>query len=74
MGKQKSKRGKPGTGCVSRIGDQLWEGRYSPKVNGKRITRNIYAHSEEECEEKLARLITEMKEETALLRAQAKTG
>ena len=70
----KGKYRKPGTGCISRIRDQLWEGRYSPKVNGKRMTRNVYAHSEEECEEKLARLITEMKEETALLRAQAKTG
>ena len=73
MGKQKSKRGKPGTGCVSRIGDQLWEGRYSPKVNGKRITRNIYAHSEEECEEKLAELIKEMKEEIAALGSQPTT-
>ena len=36
---------------------------YSPIVNGKRITRNIYAGSIEECEEKLARMISEMKEE-----------
>ncbi len=70
----KGKYRKPGTGCVSRIGDQLWEGRYSPKVNGKRMTRNIYAHSEEECEEKLAELIKEVKEEIATLRVQAKTG
>ena len=69
----KGKYRKPGTGCVSRIGDQLWEGRYSPKVNGKRITRNIYAHSEEECEEKLAELIKEMKEEIAALGSQPNT-
>lgn len=70
----KGKYRKPGTGCVSQISDQLWEGRYSPKVNGKRMARNVYAHSEEECEEKLAKLIEEMKEEIAALRAQAKAG
>ena len=70
----KGKYRKPGTGCVSQISDQLWEGRYSPKVNGKRMARNVYAHSEEECEEKLAELIEEMKEELAALRTQAKTG
>ena len=70
----KGKYRKPGTGCVSQISDQLWEGRYSPKVNGKRMARNVYAHSEEECEAKLAKLIEEMKEELAALRTQAKTG
>ena len=70
----KGKYRKPGTGCVSQIGDHLWEGRYSPKVNGKRMTRNVYAHSEEECEAKLAKLIEEMKEELAALRTQVKTG
>ena len=65
----KGKYRKPGTGCVSQINDHLWEGRYSPKVNGKRIARNIYAPTEAECEEKLAALIAEMKQELALLRA-----
>ncbi len=32
-------------------------------VNGKRIARNIYADSEEECEKKLEELIKEMKAE-----------
>ena len=41
----------------------MWEGRYSPIVNGKRIIRNVYASSIEECEQKLARMIAEMKEE-----------
>ena len=40
----------------------MWEGRYTPTVNGKRIARNIYADSEEECEVKLEALIKEMKE------------
>ena len=56
------------------INDHLWERRYSPKVNGKRIARNIYAATEEECEEKLAELIAAMKKELAPLRAGRKAG
>ena len=70
----KGKYRKPGTGCVTQINDHLWEGRYSPKVNGKRIARNIYAATEEECEEKLAELIAAMKKELAPLRAGRKAG
>ena len=70
----KGKYRKPGTGCVTQINDHLWEGRYSPKVNGKRMARNIYAPTEAECEEKLAQLIEQMKEEIADLRVQAKAG
>ena len=33
----KGKYRKPGTGYISRISDRLWEGRYSPKVNGRRM-------------------------------------
>ena len=40
----KGKYRKPGTGCVTMINDHLYEGRFSPRVNGKRISRNIYAH------------------------------
>ena len=65
----KGKYRKPGTGCVTQINDHLWEGRYSPKVNGKRMARNIYAPTEAECEEKLAELIAEMSQELLLLRA-----
>ena len=65
----KGKYRKPGTGCMSQINDHLWEGRYSPKVNGKRMARNIYAPTEAECEEKLAVLIAEMSQELLLLRA-----
>ena len=41
----------------------LWEGRYSPIVNGQRMARNVYAKTEAECEKKLAELIREMKAE-----------
>ena len=53
-----------GTGCVSEINDHLFEGRYSPKwPDGKKHARNVYAHTREECEEKLKVLIVEIKEE-----------
>lgn len=62
----KTPRRRPGTGCVSQINDHLWEGRYSPKwPDGKKHSRNIYAHTREECEEKLKVLILEMKAEIA---------
>lgn len=70
----KGKYRKPGTGCVTQISDHLWDGRYSPKVNGKRMARNIYAPTEAECEEKLAQLIVQMKEEIAGLRMQKRAG
>ena len=54
---------KRGTGSVHQVSKNVWEGRYTPTVNGKRITRNIYAGSIEECEEKLAQMISGMKEE-----------
>ena len=54
---------KRGTGSVHQVSKNVWEGRYTPTVNGKRIARNIYADSEEECEIKLEALIKEMKAE-----------
>ena len=65
---------KPGTGCISQINDHLWEGRYSPKVNGKRMVRNVYPRTEAECEAKLAELIRGMQEELAALRRKSKAG
>ncbi len=60
----KGKIRKPGTGCVTMINDHLYEGRFTPtNANGKRISRNIYAQTREECEAKLAVLIVEMKAE-----------
>ena len=56
-------RRKSGTWCISQISETMWEGRYSPQVNGKKITQNVYAGSPEECEAKLAEMIREMKTE-----------
>lgn len=45
---------KHGTGCITEINDHLFEGRYSPMwIDGKKHSRNVYAHTREECEEKL---------------------
>ncbi len=62
---------KSGTGCITEINDHLFEGRYSPMwIDGKKHSRNVYAHTREECEEKLKVLITEMKTELAELKKQ----
>ena len=66
---------RPGTGCVTEINDHLFEGRYSPKwPDGKKHARNVYAHTREECEEKLKVLIIEMKTELAELKRQKAEG
>mgnify|MGYP002508207805 CR=1 FL=1 len=62
----KGKNRKRGTGCLTQIGDCLWEGRYSPRwPDGKIHSRNVYATTSGECEEKLAELIRQMKTEIA---------
>ena len=59
-------RRRAGTGCITQINDHLFEGRYSPMwIDGKKHSRNVYAHTREECEEKLRALIVEMKAEIA---------
>ena len=53
---------KPGTGCVTMINDHLYEGRDTPtNAYGKRESHNIYAKTREECEEKLAEMIVQVK-------------
>ena len=65
---------KRGTGCLYQINDHLWEGKYSPRdAHGKRISRNVYAKTREECEEKLAAMIEEMKQEIAAEKEKLKT-
>ena len=58
----KPKCRKSRTGCVTMINDHLFEGRYSPRnAYGKREAHNIYAKTREECEKKLATMITQVK-------------
>ena len=71
----KGKIRKPGTGCVTQINDHLWEGKFSPKwPDGKKHSRSVYAGTEAECEEKLARLIRQMKAEIAEARRMVSEG
>jgi len=71
----KGKIRKSGTGCVTQINDHLWEGKYSPKwPDGKKHSRSVYAVDEAECEEKLAELIRQMKEEIAEAKQLAAAG
>lgn len=66
---------RPGTGCITQINDHLFEGRYSPtNAYGKRTPKNVYAKTREECEEKLAELITQMNAEIAEEKANLKEG
>ena len=68
-------RRRAGTGCISSKGPNLWEGRYSPMwIDGKKHSRNVYAHTRVECEEKLKVLIVEMKAELAELKKQKAEG
>ena len=60
----KGTRRKPGTGCLHQINDHLWEGKYAPRSpDGKRVHKNVYAATKEECEAKLQALIAETKAE-----------
>lgn len=43
-------------------------------IDGKKHSRNVYAHTREECEEKLQKLIIEMKTELAELKRQKMEG
>ncbi len=71
----KPPRRRPGTGCVSRLNDHLWEERYSPVwPDGKKHARNVYAKTKAECEEKLKVLIREMKAEIARAREKIKAN
>ena len=54
------------------INDHLYEGRYTPCLNGKRISKNVYAKTREECEQKLSELIVQMKAEIAKLKKKMK--
>ena len=66
---RRGKYRRQGTGSIHQVSKNVWEGRYSPNINGKRIIRNVYASSIEECEQKLAELIEKMNAEIAEMKA-----
>jgi len=66
---------KSGTGCIYQINDHLWEGSFFPRLpNGKRKKFNVYAETKEQCEIKLAEMITQKKAEIAEEKAKQKEG
>ena len=66
---------KSGTGCIYQINDHLWEGSFYPRLpNGKRKKFNVYAETREQCEVKLAEMITQKKAEIAQEKANQKEG
>lgn len=70
----RGQRRKAGMGCVTQINEKLWEGRYSPIwPDGKKHARNVYAHSEEECEKLLAEMIAGMKAKIAIEKERLKS-
>ena len=55
----------------SKLSSEIEAKYYSPTwIDGKKHARNVYAHTREECEEKLKVLIAEMKAELAELKRQ----
>ena len=61
---KKSKKRKPGTGCISKVSKNTWQGKYTPRgKDGKREQHIVYAKSEEECERKLGEMIGKLKSE-----------
>ncbi len=70
----KPKVRKSGTGCVTMINDHLYEGRFTPtNAYGKREAHNIYAKTREECEEKLAAMIVQVKADIKAEKERLKT-
>ena len=64
---------KSGTGCLYQINDNLWEGSFFPRLpGGKRKKFNVYAETKEQCEIKLAEMITRVKAEIAEEKAKYK--
>ena len=73
MSRTRARFASPAQDGVTMINDHLYEGRFTPtNADGKRISRNIYAQTREECEEKLAELIKTMKSEIAAEKKKAK--
>lgn len=61
--KQGMKR-KPGTGCISKVSKNTWQGKYTPwNPDGTRQCHVVYAKSYEECEQKLEEMIAKLKVE-----------
>ena len=68
------KHRKPSAGGIYQLNGHLGEGKYSPRdAQSKHISRNVFAHTREECESKLAAMIEEVKKEVAMEREGLRT-
>ena len=71
-----TKRRPNGDGMIRKRADGRWEGRIvvGHKSDGKRISKNVYAKTREECEAELAKMIEEKKKEIAAEKKKMKTA
>ena len=71
----KGLRRRAGTGCITRVSENSYEGKYTPRLpNGTRYIKTVYAASREECEAKLAALIENVKPEVERLKREMREG
>lgn len=64
---KKSKKRAPGTGCIVRIRENTYEGRYAPTLkDGSRPVHTVYAKTKEECEFLLREMIIEVNRQIAI--------
>lgn len=69
----KGKIRRSGTGGIYKINDHLYEGRYTPtNADGKRESHNVYAKTREECQEKLDKMIDEVRARIAIEKEEKK--
>ena len=61
---KQGKKRKPGTGCISQVSKNTWQGKYTPwNPDGTRQCHVVYAKSYEECERKLEEMIEQIKKQ-----------
>ena len=54
----------PGTGCISKVSKNTWQGKYTPvNPDGTRQRYCVYARTREECERKLDEMIEQLRSE-----------
>ena len=58
----RGRKRKPGTGCISKVSKNTWQGKYTPvNPDGTRQCYCVYASAREECERKLGEMIENIK-------------
>ena len=71
----KGLRRRAGTGCITRVSENCYEGKYTPRLpNNTRLIKSVYAPTYAECETKLAALIAQVKPEVDKLKREMREG